>query len=186
MAEAAHLETLYDAIRGLPEGVVGEIIDGQLYAHPRPAAIHAEVELRLGGNLKGLFDPGGNGPGGWRILAEPEVHFQRDHEILVPDLAGWRRERLPKLPGDQRFEVVPDWVCEILSPSTASRDREVKMPVYARYGVAHAWLVDPRIRSVEAYAREGASWTHLATAAGDQPIALPPFEAVPLSPPWES
>jgi Uma2 family endonuclease len=148
--------------------------------------VHADIALGLGVDLKGPFDRGRNGPGGWRILAEPEVHFQRDREILVPDLASWRRERLPDLPADQRCEVVPDWVCEILSPSTASRDREVKMPVYARYGVAHAWLVDPRTRSVAAYAHDGTTWTHRATATGDQPITLPPFEAVSLSPPWES
>ena len=186
MGEPAHAQTLYDAIRTLPEGVTGEIIDGQLYAHPRPAAIHAEVALGFAANLKTLFDWGRGGPGGWRIFAEPEVHFQRDLEILVPDLAGWRRERLPQLPADQRFEVVPDWVCEILSPSTTSQDRRVKMPVYANYGVAYAWLVDPQARSVEAYARDGETWTHLATAAGDAPIILPPFDAVSLTPPWAS
>jgi len=186
MADAAHAQTLYDAIRALPEGVTGEIINGQLYAHPRPNFLHADVALGLGMDLKAPFDRGRGGPGGWRIFVEPEVHFRRDSEILVPDLAGWRRERLPELPPDQRCEVVPDWVCEILSPSTASNDREVKMPVYARYGVGHAWIVEPRQRTVEAYARDGGTWSHIATAAGDAPIVLPPFDAVALPPPWEN
>jgi Uma2 family endonuclease len=186
MAEAARAQTLYDAIRALPEGVTGEIINGQLYAHPRPTAIHADIALSLGAALKTSFDRRRRGRGGWRILPEPEVHFRRDREVLVPDLVGWRRERLPELPDDQRFEVVPDWVCEVLSPSTASNDREVKMPVYARYGVGHAWIVDPRARTVEAYARDGASWSHVATAAGEARIALPPFDDVALPPPWDN
>jgi Uma2 family endonuclease len=184
MAEAAHTESLYDAIERLPEGVVGEIIDGQLHTQPRPAGPHVRTAGALYAEITGPFDRGRNGPGGWQILPEPEIHFRRDVEVLVPDIAGWRRERLPEMPEDQRFEVVPDWVCEVLSPSTAGTDRELKMRVYARYGVPDAWLVDPREKRVEAYTLETGAWHHVATASGDTPIRAAPFTAIDIPPPW--
>jgi len=184
MAEAAHTQTLYDAIERLPEGVVGEIIDGQLHTHPRPAARHARTATALAGFLFGPYDQGFNGPGGWKLVFEPEIHFRRNIEVLVPDIAGWRRERLPEMPEDQRFEVVPDWVCEVLSPTTASTDRELKMRVYARYGVPHAWLVDPRDQRVEAYALETGAWRQIATSSGDDPIRAAPFAEVTVPAPW--
>jgi Uma2 family endonuclease len=141
--QPAEFYSLYDQLMALPEGLTGEILNGQLHAQPRPAAPHMGVESALQIELGGPFDRGRGGPGGWRILVEPELHFVRDQEVCVPDLAGWRRARLTQLPRDQRFEVVPDWVCEILSPSTESKDRQIKMPIYARYGVGFAWLVDP-------------------------------------------
>jgi hypothetical protein len=176
---------LYAAMAALPEGVVGEIMYGGLYVHPRPAAGHAAAATQLMMRIGPPFRFGEGGPGGWWILDEPELHFQRDTEILVPDIAGWRCARMPQLPEDQRFEVVPDWVCEVLSPSTASQDREIKMPLYAHYGVDHAWLVDPRAKRVEVYSRDGEEWQHVATVTGDQRIIAPPFEAVALPPPWE-
>lgn len=184
MPEAADLDTLYGAIEGLPEGVVGEIIDGQLHTHPRPAGAHIGVAAGLFADIAGPFYRGRGGPGGWWILAEPELHFRRDAEVLVPDIAGWRQERLPELPADQRFEVVPDWICEVLSPSTASTDREIKMPVYARYGVAHAWLVDPKQQRLEAYARTGNEWRPIGTFSGTASIQVAPFETVAIAPPW--
>ncbi len=184
MTERTHLETLYAAIGRLPEGVVGEIIDGQLHTYPRPPGPNLAAQAALLADLAAPFYRGRGGPGGWRIMAEPELHFRRDAEVLVPDIAGWHRERLPALPADQRFEVVPDWVCEILSPSTASTDREIKMPVYARYGVAHAWLVDPKQQRLEAYARAGAEWRRIGTFTAAAPIRVAPFDAVAIAPPW--
>jgi len=184
MAEAAHTQTLYNAIERLPEGVVGEIIDGQLHTQPRPAGRHAYVHTALVADIAGLFGRGRNGPGGWTIILEPEIHFRRNAEVLVPDIAGWRRERLPEMPEDQRFEVVPDWVCEVLSPTTASTDRELKMRVYARYGVPHAWLVDPRDQRVEAYALETGAWRQIATVSGNEPIRAAPFADVAVPAPW--
>lgn len=184
MADAAHRENLYATIERLPEGVVGELIGGQLHTHPRPAGPHIDASGLLFAELVGSYYRGRGGPGGWRILAEPELHFRRDAEVLVPDIAGWRRERLPELPSDQRFEVVPDWVCEVLSPSTAGTDREIKMPVYARYGVAHAWLVDPKQQRLEAYTREGAEWRLIGAFTEDEPIRVAPFDAVAIPPPW--
>ena len=143
--------SLYEQLMALPEHVTGEILNGELYAMPRPAGRHGLAERGLSGNLINPFDFGRGGPGGWWIIQEPEVHFIRDVEVAVPDLAGWRRERMPSVPEDHRFEVVPDWVCEILSPSTAKKDRVVKLPLYARYGVAHVWIVDPAAQTLEAF-----------------------------------
>jgi Uma2 family endonuclease len=184
MGHAGHIQTLYAALEALPEGVVGEIINGQLYAHPRPAGPHALTASHLGVDLGGPYDRGRGGPGGWWIIYEPEVHFVLNVELMVPDLAGWRRSRMPQVPDDQRFDVVPDWVCEVLSPSTASRDREVKMPLYARYGVSYAWLVDPIARRLEAFALDEGQWVEVASFGDGEPIAAPPFEAVALVSPW--
>ena len=185
MADPAHADTLYAAIERLPEGVVGEIIDGQLHTHPRPAGRHAYVHTVLVADIVGPFGRGRNGPGGWTIILEPEIHFRRNVEVLVPDIAAWRRERLPEVPADQRFEVVPDWVCEVLSPTTAGTDRDLKMRVYARYGVPYAWLVDPREQRVEAYALQAGEWQRTATISGETPIRAAPFTEVAVPPPWE-
>ena len=114
-------------------------------------------------------------------MIEPEIHFVRDVEVAVPDLAGWKRERMPNPPEGHRVEVVPDWVCEILSPSTASKDREIKMPIYAHYGVAYTWLVDPLARTLEAYELRGGMWAELGRFAGADQVAVAPFEAVTLA-----
>ncbi|MEF8794096.1 Uma2 family endonuclease [Thiohalorhabdus sp.] len=175
MAHPARPHTLYEAIEALPEGVTGEIIGGQMHTQPRPSGPHALAGSNLGIDLGNRYSRGHGGPGGWWIIDEPEVHFIRDSEILIPDLAGWRRERMPALPQDQRFEVVPDWVCEILSPASASKAREVKIPVYARYRVAHAWLVDPREQSLEAYALQEGEWTLVGTYSGEDLVDTDPF-----------
>ncbi|PWG62940.1 Uma2 family endonuclease [Spiribacter halobius] len=177
MSGATAMRDLYAAIAALPEGVTGEIIDGQLHTQPRPAGRHILAGSNLGAELLPAYGKGRGGPGGWWILIEPEVHFVRNAEVLVPDLAGWRRERMPELPEDQRFEVVPDWVCEILSPATASRDREVKMPVYARYGVRYAWIVDPRERTLEAYDRRDDALELVAAYQEADEVCAAPFEA---------
>lgn len=173
--------SLYEQLLALPEGLTGEILNGQLHTQPRPAGPHIRAESSLGSKLHRRFDEGDDGPGGWWILLEPEVHFVRDTEVAVPDIAGWRRERLPALPAGHRFEVVPDWVCEILSPSTASKDREVKLPLYARYRVEHAWLVDPIARRLEANARNGDEWRLILEAGEAQTVEIPPFSGVPLA-----
>ncbi len=178
--ETANKYGLYDQLMTLPEGLTGEILNDQLHTQPRPSGAHTGVESALQIELGGPFDRGRGGPGGWRILVEPEIHFVRDREVCVPDLAGWRRERLAELPRDQRFDVVPDWVCEILSPSTESKDRGIKMPIYARYGVPFAWLVDPLKRKVEAFVLSEGNWRHSRIHHGDETVSLPPFEAVPL------
>ena len=176
----AYKQTLYDRLMALPEGLTGEILNGQLHTQPRPAGPHALTESNLQIEIGGPFGRGRGGPGGWWILVEPEIHFVTDREVAVPDLAGWRKERMPEIPEGHRFEVVPDWVCEILSPSTASKDREVKMPIYAHYGVAYAWLVDPKRRTLEAYALDDGAWRLLAEASGTDTVAIAPFDALQL------
>ncbi len=184
MAETAKRRATYEDILALPEHLVGEIIGGELYTQPRPAPKHAWSHSVLGGSLGEFFGWGSGGPGGWWIIDEPELHI--DGDILVPDLAGWRRERMPVLPDTAWFEVVPDWVCEVLSPSTARIDRSLKMPLYARWGIPHLWLVDPELRMLEVYALEKGYWCLLTTLKDDDPVRQPPFEAAefPLDRLW--
>src|SRR5882757_4578268 len=141
MAGPAKRRATYADLLAVPNHVVAEIIAGDLITHPRPAAPHTRAASRMGALLDGPFDRGQGGPGGWVILDEPELHVHGD--ILVPDLAGWRRERMPEIPEAAAFELAPDWVCEVLSPGTEATDRADKMPIYAREKVAHVWLVDP-------------------------------------------
>lgn len=168
----------YTDLEALPPNMVGEIIAGELYASPRPAVPHAVAASRLGGELIGPFDRGRGGPGGWIILFEPELHLSGD--VLVPDLAGWRRERLPKAPRAAAMTLAPDWLCEILSPSTEARDRSSKLPAYAREGVRHVWLLDPDVRTLEVFRLEGEHYSLLGTHVGEARVHAEPFEALEL------
>lgn len=157
---------------------MAEILDGELHATPRPAPRHADAASGLGGALRGPFDRGRGGPGGWRILAEPELHLGAD--VLVPDLAGWRRERLPVLPDTAYFPLAPDWICEVVSPSTAALDRVAKLSIYARERVTHAWLVDPLARTLEVLRLENGRWTIVSTWSGLAAVRAEPFDAIDL------
>jgi Uma2 family endonuclease len=168
----------YDDLVKLPDHMVAEIADGELHASPRPAARHAVAYARLGGALVPAFDRGGAGPGGWCILLEPELHMGRN--VVVPDLAGWRRERMPVVPDVSFFTLPPDWVCEILSPSTASFDRVKKLAVYAGEGVSWAWLVDPIACTLEVLKLDHSRWTILAAHVGGEVVRAEPFDAVAL------
>jgi hypothetical protein len=170
----------YEDIEALPVGWVGEILEDELVASPRPAMGHAHAASVLGARLLNPFSLGEGGPGGWWIFDEPELHLGRD--IVVPDLAGWRRERLPRPPSPEEpfMTLAPDWVCEVLSPSTRELDRERKLPFYHREGVAHAWLVDPLARTLEVFRREPSGWRLTATHAGAETVRAEPFDAVPL------
>lgn len=165
----------YADIEALPPHVVGEILFGSLYTHPRPTPRHARASSLLGAELTGPFDRARGGPGGWIILDEPELHLGPN--IIVPDLAGWRRERMPKLPDKAFIEVAPDWVAEILSPSTQRVDRTDKLSIYAAFGVGHAWYVDPLARTLEVFALAGSKWLLAATFKDDDAVTAPPFEA---------
>lgn len=178
MSAAQHFAR-YEDLFALPDNIVGEIIAGQLHTHPRPAPAHAQASSGLGADLKQPFDRGTGGPGGWWILDEPELHLGAD--ILVPDIAGWRRERMPKLPSTAWFELAPDWVCEVLSPGTAKVDRALKMPLYAAAGVGHCWLVDPDARILEGYALQAdGHWLLLGTWSDQDRAAIDPFAAITL------
>ncbi|MDX2258640.1 MAG: Uma2 family endonuclease [Hyphomicrobiaceae bacterium] len=186
MAKPKPTPATYADIQSLPPHVVGEILFGVLHTHPRPAPRHARASSMLGVELGGPFDRGRGGPGGWIILDEPELHL--GPHVVVPDLAGWRRERMPQLPDTAHFEIAPDWVAEVLSPATQRYDRTDKLAIYAAFGVAHAWYVDPIQRTLEVftleYGRAGAGsapeaqarWVIVATLKDDEPVAAPPFE----------
>jgi Uma2 family endonuclease len=166
----------YDDLRDVPDHYVAEIFDGELYATPRPAMPHARAATVLGVKLGGPFDR--SGPGGWLMLVEPELHFGSD--VLVPDLAAWRRERLPRLPADAFMTLAPDWICEVLSPSTEALDRNFKLRIYAREGVTHAWLVDPLRQTLEVLALDAGRWTPLAAHERHVSVRVPPFDAIEL------
>ena len=168
----------YDDLLKVPDNLVAEILDGELYATPRPAPKHADASSGLSGALRNPFDRGRDGPGGWRILAEPELHLAAD--IVVPDLAGWKRVRLPALPDEAFFSVAPDWACEVLAPSTAAIDRVKKLRIYARERVAHVWLADPIARTLEILRLEGELWTILSTSSGLAVLRAEPFDAIEL------
>jgi Uma2 family endonuclease len=173
-------DVLYKEYLEAPAYRVSEIISGALYVQPRPAPKHTRTATALGIVLGGPFHHGLRGPGGWWILDEPELRLLDQEEIVVPDLAAWRVERMPELPETAYFSLVPDWICEVLSPGTAVTDRVEKMPIYARAGVAHAWLVDPLLRTLEIYRRQGPHWLWLDTFTGDRTIRAEPFNAVDL------
>jgi Uma2 family endonuclease len=178
MGDPAERRASYEDLLAVPDLLVAELIDGTLITSPRPAARHARASSSLGGELYGPFDRGRGGPGGWILLDEPELHLHGD--VLVPDLAGWRRARMPELPDAAAFELSPDWVCEVLSPSTAAVDRAEKMPIYAREQVLHLWLVDPIAQTLEAYGLEGDRWTLLGTWRDDARVRVEPFAALEL------
>ena len=169
----------YQDVLDAPAHRVAEIVDGTLHTHPRPAMPHALASSRLGGELTGPFDRGRSGPGGWWIIDEPELHL--GEEIVVPDLAGWRRERMPDYPDTAYVSLAPDWVCEVLSPSTRRLDLHGKRPVYAREGVGHLWLVDPADRTLEAFELRDGHWVLIAGAKDDDPISIRPFDAITFS-----
>ncbi len=168
----------YEDILALPPYVTGQIVDGELQASPRPANPHASASSTLGMDIGSAYQRGRGGPGGWWIVNEPEIHFGPD--IVVPDLAGWRRSRLPKVPAAAYFTLAPDWICEVLSPSTASFDRVKKMRVFAREGVSNAWLVDPNARTLEAYRLGDGRWTLLAAHEGTLTVRAEPFEEIEI------
>jgi Uma2 family endonuclease len=180
MAEPARPKTLYEKLEELREGLNGEIIDGQLYTEPRPRPRHGVAASNLGAELIGPYSRGRGGPGGWWIIDEPEIHFVHKREVVVPDLGGWRRERLPAIPDEPHFATFPDWVCEVLSPSTRSKDREIKMPLFARYGVPYVWLLDPKIYTLETYELRGAELVLTGTFGPESSPAAAPFEAAPF------
>jgi Uma2 family endonuclease len=180
MGDPAKRRATYEDLLAAPENLVAEIIHGVLITHPRPAAPHALASSALGGELTGPFQRGRGGPGGWVILDEPELHLRGGH-VLVPDLAGWRRERMPVIPMHAAaFELAPDWICEVLSPATAATDRVDKLPIYASEGVTHVWLIDPILRTLEVHKLDGATYRTLAVWRDAAVVRAEPFDAIEL------
>jgi len=168
----------YEDLKKVPDIMVAEIVDGELHASPRPALPHTSAASGLGALLGLPFHFGRGGPGGWVILDEPELHFGRN--VVVPDLAGWRRTRLPRVPDAPFLTVAPDWVCEVSSPSTAMLDRARKLRIYARARVGHAWIIDPSARLLEVLQLETGRWVIAAAHAGAKVVRAEPFSEVPL------
>jgi Uma2 family endonuclease len=174
----------YEDLEKVPDIMVAEIVDGELHATPRPAPRHSVAGSSVGMLIGGPYHHGRGGPGGWWILDEPELHLGRD--VLVPDIAGWRRSRMPAVPETAYFTIPPDWICEILSPSTVPFDRVKKLGVYARELVAFAWLVDPIARTLEVLQLEAGRWVLLAAHAGSEIVRVEPFveTELPLASLW--
>lgn len=168
----------YQDILNLPDNVVGEIIDGELFVSPRPSPRHGAASTGIAGQVHGPFQAGQGGPGGWWIIIEPELHLGKD--IMVPDLAGWKKSRLPLLPEIAYFELTPDWVCEVLSPSNSRLDRVEKVPKYAEHEVKHLWLVDPIAHAVEIFKLENKHWFLLRTFVDKDKMRAEPFDAIEI------
>ena len=178
VAERPLQPATYADLEALPSHVVGEILHGVLHVNPRPASPHARAASVLGEEIGPPFNRGRGGPGGWIILDEPELHLGDD--VLVPDLAGWRRERMPEMPHAAFFELAPDWLCEVLSPSTSATDRGLKLPIYAREKVAHVWLVDPLAKTLEVLRLDGPTYRVVVTHIEDAGVRAEPFDAIEL------
>jgi len=170
-----------EGYRNAPEHLVAEIIDGQLSLMPRPRLRHARSASRLGNRLAGFDDPRAGDPGGWILLDEPELHLGPRPDVVIPNLGGWRRERVPEgFMDDAAATLAPDWCCEVLSPSTEQVDRGRKLDIYRREGVGHVWLVSPVLQTVEVLRRHDLGWLLTATFAGDVVVRAEPFDAVEL------
>jgi len=178
MAAPIRQHATYEDLMKVPDTMVAEIIEGELYAWPRPGGPHARFASAIGMDVGTPYDRGRGGPGDWWILHEPELHVGQN--VLVPDVGGWRRERMPEIPRDHIFSVPPDWICEVLSPSNSRIDRIKKMPIYARHEVAYAWLVDPIEQTLEVKRLENGRWSDLALYGGDDTFRAEPFELVEI------
>ncbi len=179
MTSPAKRPATYADIEALPPHLTGEIIFGDLYVQPSPVPKHILAATYLSYELIGPFHKGRGGPGGWVFAIEPELHL--GPHTVKPDLAGWRRERLPYLPKTKWIETPPDWICELLSPTTEVRDRTVKRQLYATYNVRHLWYLDPRTEVLEVFENRNGQWLLLATYSGSDTVSAPPFEAISLS-----
>lgn len=175
MSTARKFATWEDLL-DIPDGLKAEVLGGVVCMSPSPRAVHGRAVAMLLNRISPRFDAGGDGAdqGGWWIVPEVDVRLTR-YDIVRPDISGWRRARMPKLPADVPVDVVPDWVCEVLSPSTEARDRGVKMPLYAAAGIAHAWLVSPDLRLVEGYELLNGRWTVLGVWADGVEVEVAPF-----------
>lgn len=174
--EARKLPTLAD-LDALPAGIKGEIIEGVLYTMTRPRGQHQRAIRNLGSRIGDPFDDGVGGPGGWWILPEPGIELPNTPEIS-PDLAGWRRKRLSELPEDAAISVVPDWVCEILSPSTKRHNLLIKKPYYAKIGVPYHWIVDRESQMLTAFRLESGRWLETGVYGDERAAHIEPFDAV--------
>lgn len=180
MTEAANKPATYADLEAVPPHLVAEILFGHLVTHPRPSPRHGAAAISLGDELVGPFQKGRGGPGGWTFIGEPELHL--GPHVAVPDIAGWRRERLPAEAVEKAFiEVAPDWICEIISPSTEKIDKGDKRRIYALYGVEYLWFLDPRARTLEVFMRQDKNWLLTHTFVEQEDVSAPPFNELTFS-----
>jgi Uma2 family endonuclease len=169
----------------LPPGIVGEIIEGVLHTMTKPRMPHQRTTCKIGGGVGDPFDDGRGGPGGWWIVTQPGIELPNNTKEISPDVAGWRRERLPRMPRNGPITVVPDWVCEILSPTTRRHDMIHKLPYYAKVSVPHLWLVDLDARVLTVHqllitsGQQG--WGIRGPYSDETEARIAPFDAVPLN-----
>jgi Uma2 family endonuclease len=166
----------YEDVLNAPPDKVAEVIDGELFVMPRPSNFHARAKMRIGNVLDSRFDEGRGGPGGWIILVEPELHL--GSHILVPDVAGWRRKTLPEIPDMAFVETAPDWICEVLSPSTELIDRTSKMRIYSEWGVSHIWLVNPILQLLEVYELRDKKYSRVSEFTKTEKVRAVPFDVI--------
>jgi hypothetical protein len=179
MTAAAKLATYADLV-ALPEDVKAEVLGGELVTQPSPSFSHVHVQGGMSHYIGGpLHFDGGGGSDGWWIVCEIDVRFTA-HDIVRPDVIGWRRSRLTSPRVAQPIDVAPDWICEVLSPSSTKRDRLHKFNLYARHGVPYYWLVDPDARLLEAYALDGGQWKSIGVYDETASARIAPFAAIEL------
>ena len=179
MPETATQQATYADLAAVPSHMVAEIIHGSLVTHPRPATGHGRASFRLANVLGGPFDIGAGGPGGWVFIAEPELHL--NGHVVVPDIAGWRSDRFLARSTTAWISEAPDWLCEVLSPSTANYDRGPKRQIYADAGVSYIWLINPVEKNLEAFQLVAGKWLLQALIAEAGEVRIPPFDAAPFS-----
>ncbi len=174
-------QATYSVLNALPKGWVGEIVEGELLASPRPLASQTRAAFMLGVELGEQLDQRRGGNGRWCFLRAPELHLGSD--VLVPELAGWRRDRVaePPEPGAPFLTLAPDWICEVVSPVTVALDRTRKLPLYAQHGVSFAWFIDPEARTLEVFQRLRRGWLYSACYEGDALVRAEPFPHVSLA-----
>jgi Uma2 family endonuclease len=179
MTEHTKSPATYADLEKLPQHLVGEILFGALVTYPRPSPRHGGAVSALSAISTNAFQFGIGGPGGWIFVVEPELHL--GPHVAVPDIAGWRRERLAELPDKAFFEVAPDWICEVISPSAEKYDKGDKRPIYAHYAVPHLWHVDPRAKTLEVFRLQGRDWLLTHTFVDREDVSAPPFDAITFS-----
>lgn len=179
MAHTAEKIATYADLKAVPPHLVAEILFGHLVTHPRPSPRHAAAANSLGHELTGPFQKRRGGPGGWIFMVEPELHLCS--HVVVPDLAAWRIERLPRMPDTSYVETPPDWVCELISPSTQAHDRGPKRRIYASHGIRHLCHLDPNAKLLEVFELRDGQWLLLEVFQDRDEVRAPPFAVVPFS-----
>lgn len=175
----AHKLATYDDLLALPEDTRAELLAGEIVVQPSASPKHQHIQRKLGRRIGGPFDDDDDSPNGWWIIPDVDVRFT-PRDVVRPDLAGWRRTRLPDPYIERPFDVVPDWICEILSTSNYRYDRGYKSDLYASHGVGHYWLLDPVARFLEAYALDSGRWVRLGAYDEHSTARIPPFDAIEL------